>query len=376
MKYITTLGLEIETDIISNNILANTFDSIDLGNGISFRQIIKFHNDASASTPFYNYYGLTFFRRNITPFAIRADEGGTEVVTEPIPFEIMQLAVRNILGIFSCKGEYATSQRGATHIHVGFPNHYPWIINFLKICYYLEDVFFGIAGLGNQYRGISNSSIYSRPLSSPPALHNDLVGWFEIFDIDKIIKAPPAEDIFWRLFFVGRDSAIGRYPPARYLFVNIMSILQHGTLELRILNNTLNPLYLLSVIKFFQAICELSIHLSPTYNFDYEENNLEIKISKIFKLISKHDVEIKMTEGEMNTIAELLIITPYWKPATSAQCHLRNVAIHNSFLNSELMNYRKVLTTKPHESGFVDSHGEEIINYDRIFHVATLLRST
>jgi hypothetical protein len=366
---IFTTGLEFETDIIDSQLL-----EVFLRRN-KIREYIEYHNDASAQFPTVLLNGLRIMERSKILFRnAKKSTTGIEVVTNVLDDAQVEFVVKGVLNSFSLAGELKTSVRGSTHIHIGFPNYYNWVYNFFTICVYLESFFFNIGGMGSGYRGRFNESIYSRPLTNPHCfLYNR--GYFRLFDYEKMFASRPSEDTFWKLLLHRPGSPVPKYPPGRYLYVNFLSLITHGTLELRVLNNTLNPDYLNAVIDFFRNLCKLSVYISDkdveSLKACLEEDNHN-KLETIVSLLSKNCAGGNLLDSlrgpTVETLHRLLDKTPKYVPNENILSHVADkITIDGeTFMSTEIIRYRRFISGTPAPSGFLDTHQNAIHDFERL----------
>jgi hypothetical protein len=302
--------------------------------------------------------------------SVRQELTGVEVVTTVLDENNAKEVVEKVLNAFSLAGELKTSVRGATHIHIGFPNYYDWVYNFFVLSVYLESFFFNIGGMGSGFRGQFNESIYCRPLTSPHCFSWNR-GFFKLFDYEKVLESKPSEDVFWKLFLHRLGLAASKYPPGRYLYVNFMSLIMHGTLELRVLNNTLNPEYLNAVVDLFRNVCQLSVYI-PQRNLEYLKSSLNDsnhnKLEIIADLISNYNLLGLLKQPSINTLHTLLEKTPNYIPNDNILSHVSDKTTIGGdvFMTEEITKYRKFIRGKPSPSGFLDTHQGNIYEFDRL----------
>ena len=359
-----TTGLEIETDIIRADILdyfiRRTIDS----------KFINYHKDASSEFPTVSIKGLQVINRSPSLFKdFMQYSTGVEVVTGVLTPEQTPDIVEKLLIALTLAGELKTSVRGSTHIHIGFPNYYDWVYNFFVLSVYLESFFFNIGGMGSGFRGQFNESIYCRPLTSPPCFSWNN-SYFKLFNYKKMLESKPTEDLFWKIFLHQPGQGPIRYPPGRYLYVNFVSLISHGTLELRILNNTLNPDFLNSVISLFRNICQLSIYI-PNREVEHlkaclTDSNHE-KLEVLLELISKYNILEEVGKSSLVILHHLIDRTPNYKPRDNILSHVWDkTRISEEFMSKNLLEYRQFIHSKPALSGFMDTHQRGLYEFDRL----------
>lgn len=183
---------------------------------------------------------------------------GYEIVTNPLPRERMRQVIRATLATQRKMGEIF-SERSSTHVHLGFPRGLIFLKGALATGLVFEPLLFKIAGMGTKFRGLSNNSAYSRPLSIPPAVLLSDSPRFTRLQPEAALSAK-SEETFWHSFGV-TSAERGRYIPARYMAVNLYSTLLRGTLEWRFFNFCSTPILVESIVSLCQLLTDVSIRV-------------------------------------------------------------------------------------------------------------------
>lgn len=243
---------------------------------------------------------------------------GYEIVTNPLELSEMRLAINQVINMQRCMGEI-WSERSSIHIHAGFP---PGLI-FSKLAVALglkvEPLFYKIAGMGTNYRGMANNSTYCRPLALPPAVRlSDRKGEFAVLDPKGSLEAENTEE-FWGRFGGIIYGDTERYNPLRYFAINIFSTTLRGTMEFRFFNFCSVSRYVQAIAGLSQFVADLMLRASfksidqlDNISIFKENNNNDYHnlLNQLLSMGSYYDSEIKMAERDVANIHELIEVTP------------------------------------------------------------------
>lgn len=306
-------GLEIE-GLFSTRDEISLFLNRTLGSNIHLVQEI--HRDASCETPMLTYNGFGLINPpDALKSLLRKQTYGFEIVSKPLNAAELEVFLTRILLGLQRMGE-KVSPRTSIHIHIGFPESLQFLKRALALGSLVEPLLFRLAGLGTDFRGRSNASIYSRPLSSGPYLIGEDTGFKYKLNPLNGITAPTMES-FWRGFLINYNETYERFHPARYFAWNLYSVLLRGTLEFRFFNLCLKPEWVLTVARLCQSLTELSIteqipdlpHLNP---FDvYKDSIYEDMIERLIFSIRRSNIQYKEITERKQTLMDILHNTPH-----------------------------------------------------------------
>lgn len=164
-------------------------------------------------------------------------------------------------------GESFESQRSGIHFHISLPSPSLRILkSLLRIGRYLEQVFFNIGGMGYQFRGVYNESIYCRPITEYGPVCIPYSGTSaQVFNLKDLLQSKSIEE-FWEKYGDCYNHSGLRYNPVRYHWLNLYPMFPtgeyRGTVEFRLFNKTLNPYYIWSALQLCKKFVEYSIYSS------------------------------------------------------------------------------------------------------------------
>jgi len=329
---LTSVGIELEGTGMTRNSLMDFFmGNSDVGRVFKhFRGKLPFDINRDASTEF---MASSFKPRNF-PYSLLVSnhteefdkylggsvpKGGVtmgyEIISRPLEIKDFPYMIYPLTMKLCSLGEFISS-RASTHYHIGFPHNLKMMKNLLAFSLYIDPVLFRLGGAGGVFRGHFNNSAYARPLLNSAAVEigtkrsaSDVaeeiaragiksLTEITMEDVQEYLKKFPgsfyqiinplnalmADDIstFWASFGVssGRDGTLPKYHPCRYSGINFFSILMHGTIEFRHMNQTLDPNLIFYTAKFLRAAVEMCSLLgkNDTSLFSPTPSNQEISI--------------------------------------------------------------------------------------------------
>ena len=337
---ISTVGVEFEVENITAQDIGRRLDG-------NFRQT----HDASIETDvilrpsgiIIKSAGdiLTQRRNNITL--------GTEIIT--VPFDTESKSILNsfkfLTQLLMEMGEPEKSLRAGIHIHVNMSYNLKILKSILRLGRFLEDVFFLIGTQGYVFRGMKvNESAYCRPITKwGPQCVTTHGGVTQVFNIDDLLKATSVEEFWWRYgsLYVSENSQYQRYTPQRYTWLNLYSLLQHGTLEFRLFNKTLSPYRINAEISFCQKFCEYAImngFSDLKEDMMIEENSVydERPRNAIIETFIHFAEKVKLGDKNTSILLDILINAPMViLPHTYIWTHLE---AQRDWWSSHTPNYR------------------------------------
>lgn len=320
------LGMEVEVCNIPQHILGQTID----------RALWRIEHDASVeSDSIYiqtnqNNNGLMALHlpivlaRNFQ--TLNSTVGGEIVLAPPYPFEE---GVTNLLESFKRLtyklqelGEPERGTRNSIHYHISMPYSLKVLKTILKLGGWLEDVFYYIGGQGYTFRGeLANNSAYCRPITKcgPPCTREySSRQYVQVFTIDDLLRSSNSKDFWYRFGNSSIENNVERYHPARYTWLNLYSLLAHGTLEFRAFNFTLNPFFMFAEASLCKAFCDTVMHFSwskenkikdLTINSIYDKRNKGDIIETLLSFCELADSEY-LSQPIIDTLVHIIEMTP------------------------------------------------------------------
>lgn len=252
--------------------------------------------------------------------------GAEIVLTPPYPFEeglasIME-AVEMLTYQLQSLGEPSFGTRNSIHYHISMPFSLKVMKTILKLGAWLEDVFYYIGGQGYTFRGmLANNSAYCRPITSygPPCIRDYNTKRFaQVFTVSDLLKSQTSREFWTRFGNANTEGTIERYHPARYTWLNLYSLLTHGTLEFRPFNITLNPFNIFAEICLCKAFCDTIMQFAWSKgknlkdlpeNSIYAERNKNEVIQTLIEFQELADSEY-LTTDVINTLISIITKTP------------------------------------------------------------------
>lgn len=292
--------------------------------------------------------------------------GGYEIVTNPLELDVMRTVINQILTLQVQQGEIF-SERSSIHVHAGFPEGLIFNKGAIAMGLKVEPLLYKIAGMGTQFRGLSNHSAYCRPLALPPAARLRDSDRFAVLSPERAINAD-SNDSFWSFFGI-RSGDRERYNPLRYFGVNIFSTLLRGTLEFRVFNFCTVSKHVQAIAGLVQYITDLVIRMPlKAWNSVPEVSIFESNPDSSYHLILDtlldlgryYDTELPISNVDVDNIRELIRITPQPVFAREiVQSHISSGRITET--EARLFGLEIVSTAIP--AGIIDIHN--FANSDR-----------
>jgi len=245
---IETIGLEIEyanvpktwmRDALSN--LNKRWSLVEDGSVRTYRQAdMGFETSDGAETKFGGEL--------VSPKIYTGEDGWEEDLYE-------------LIGVLKDIGE-GIDARTSIHIHINSAGLPLFAIKYLfSIGKYLEAAMFRLscAEAGIHRGTLLHDYGYSRPLGyeGPPVVRDIDGYWRPVFDLDKLMLADTIDE-FQRA--CGRqDQAPNKWHEARYVWLNPISLFQHGSVEFRLFNMTHKPHYIIAWVQLCMDIVRESL---------------------------------------------------------------------------------------------------------------------
>ncbi len=358
-----TIGIEVETDTITQHMAAEVQRGFPRG---------EFKPDRDASIESYGYRTPTgasvinrkFLGKKSSRGAAR-EVLGVEFVSSPMTMEVFRAAVRRLMGILRTMGEPEQSSRASIHIHIGCQPELRTLQNVLKLFAYVEPLFYRLGGMGYEFRGGKNNSIYCRPITTkcgPPVVMAENEKYYSIFNIQHLLNADDMQE-FWYAMAVDTER-IQRYHPSRYFGLNVFSTILHGTLEFRFFNKTLDHMKINAVASLCQCITEWAVEAREgSYEIPNKKSTDEELLDFLLKLIKDNEI-FKMADIDTYTLRNIISSTPEYKvPEFFVKTHLMGKWVMSDYWLDHCERGR-VGRDDVIDSGFIDIHNIERRKFD------------
>lgn len=312
-----TFGVEVETINIKRE-----RENDRVRNRI--KEYVREVGDASIESPVFNFgNGIIVSKKDIekiipsSRFLGRDSQNigrwetlGSEIITEPINFSCMEQVIFTLTKNLDSLGEPQRDTRAGIHVHIGYSYNLKILQKIIESSLWLESLIFHLGGMGYEFRGKTNNSAYCRPFSKsgPPVVESNY-GLVKLFSPKDLYTAKDSYSFFNRFGGINLTNPPGRYYPARYMFVNLFSLLLHGTLEIRIFNKTLNPFYIMAAVEFSKQFAKYCMFYQLE---DLEENSVFEFHTKEFhhNLLEKFASKVGFDPKYLEILHEILEATP------------------------------------------------------------------
>lgn len=170
--------------------------------------------------------------------------------------------LRNILNTLYHWGE-GISAKTSLHVHINATGLPAFALKYLfQIAGYLEAAMFrlGIAEASVHRGTVLHDYGFCRPITQhgPPVTRCYSTGAYRpIFTLENLLNAKTVAEFEMAC---GRyDRSGGKYHEARYVWINPLSIFQHGSIEFRLFNMTFKPRYVVAWVHLCMAIVRESL---------------------------------------------------------------------------------------------------------------------
>ncbi len=345
-----TIGIEVETDAVTKPRGSHIARELN-GAFIAGR-------DASIETQVYiTRDGMKLLDRNYVRSSLNRDTMGVEFISSPLAFADFKVGIRNLTGLLKTYGEPEVGTRSSIHIHIGYNTRKSSSLKrLLKLFFNVEPLFYRLGGMGYPFRGLSNNSIYCRPLThkfGPPVVGCEDGNFYHLFKPLDLLAAKTI-DSFWYTMAIEPGNS-GRYHPSRYFGLNLYSTLLHGTVEFRYFNKTLDHTKIVAVASLCQSIVEWAEEGSDEINapdFPLEDKNSLLFLYQLLKGNSNY----RLSEKTLYILEEMVSSTESFKiQERFVKSHLLEKW---SLPERYLMNYERerVSLRDAIDSGFIDIH--------------------
>ena len=348
-----TCGMEIECDRLPRSIKLGGFRSV---------------HDASCETDYLELIPkIQVEKEKGNPIFERLAYGNVTLGTE-LTSEIMKSSgdnflhrIKSVTKYLSENGEEPTSKRSGIHFHFSMSNpSLRMLKSLLRLGRFLETVFFSVGGMGYSFRGIENDATYCRPITKfgPPCVPSK-GGYVQCFNISDVLKVKSVED-FWRRYGDLYNHA-GRYNPVRYSWLNLYPLFPGcrdtttGTVEIRVFNRTLNPLF----IHAAAMLCKYFVNYSLGVGFNELKEERLLKENSIYSGQDIYEV--------IHTLEKFAEIVEMESEVFDTLVHIINLSgvpkLENKYVYSHLMFSRGGINPYWVESSYMP----EMINKSKIY---------
>lgn len=405
-RYLETVGLEIESEIIDRNTItslaAAKFDRMGMkmpfqvSRDASTESIIDFVAFRSNQSRYFQINTHTkLYQKLLRP--ANHNTGGYELIFNPLTIAELKPAVYRLENILQELGDSVTD-RSAIHFHIGFAHNLKLMKRILQVCLKVDPLLFRLGGFGRTFRGKSNMAAYARPLMNsvavpltgpirldgrrrdiePPRFNTD--DDEERHEDDEPFVSPrrnsggfvqsinplgalAAEntDAFWANFSVHPNIlGIPKYHPSRYTGCNLYAILAHGTMEFRHFNQVIDGQMIYTTGKFLRALVDLSTELRKSELAWFSPTPPENEISmddvaeimwQLRRFFEEKEIVDSPTEDEMDYLTQVMDSSHFASlPETPVLTHVKDFSLPENLA----IGLKKV--DKPLRPAHVDIH--------------------
>jgi hypothetical protein len=216
-------------------------------------------------------------------------------------------------------GEPPTSERSGIHFHISMPVNLQILKSIIKIASHMEDIFYYIGCFGYEHRGNKNDLIYCRPITAygPVVLRmGDGENGQQVFTCESLLKSESVQR-FWKNYcgVNYREGVKDHWHPVRYHWINLLSLVQKGSLEFRLFNKTLNTDYIMAALEFCVKFSNYILALSFAGSYDlsiFTENSIYADRDKesILKTFYIFSDKISLSQKSRDILEEIIKISP------------------------------------------------------------------
>lgn len=245
---VESVGIELETEDISRNSYP----------GISTSEsMFQATHDASIESDLLSYNGIPVTTNLEVNLGLRNAVFGAEYVSGIIYTGSPYLGcLKQLTNYLISAGENNKSYRAGFHVHVNCPYNLIILKSIIRLARHLEQVFFLLGGMGYDYRGKKNDSIYCRPITGkgPVCVNIYPRSFGQVFTTKDLLESKTIDQFKERYGdYTNLNPHVGRYMPVRYHWINLKPMFEQGSLEFRVFNKSLNPHYLWAIIELCKS---------------------------------------------------------------------------------------------------------------------------
>lgn len=288
------------------------------------RKYFKKDHDASIETPV-RRRGEYIFTYNTN--TVRTEDWviGSEFVSIPLKVEDFPTAVKLLIGYLNSEGESIEAQRCGIHFHIAMAYNNHILKNLVQLSRNMEQVFYYIGGMGQEFRGIKNDFTYCRPVTKygPSVVPNGNY-YSQVYNVEDLLESKDTE-MFWdRYGGMNEMNPPSKYHPARYGWITLYPLLTKGTVEFRVFNHTLESVYLIAASELCRKFCEISFTTLPelSENSIYDQHNKD----QVIETLNNFSAISNLSNFSRKVLTKIIELTPEIDPPTKKyfHTHLRN----------------------------------------------------
>jgi hypothetical protein len=253
-------------------------------------------------------------------FRTSKNTSGVEFVSHIMDYneiEKIELALNSLVELLRICGEPLTSERSGIHFHITMPYNLRILKSIVRLGANLEDFYFYLGGFGYEHRGNKNDHIYCRPITEygPTVVQYDGKNGHQVFNIKDLLESKTANEFWYRYYATSVERQQDHYCPVRYHWLNLLSLVQKGSLEFRVFNKTLNVDYIMAAletcIKFSELAIASSFDTLKAEDF-ITKNSIYLKRDKetILSSFSSFAERTRMSDKSYTIVREIINKTP------------------------------------------------------------------
>lgn len=328
----------------------------------NLRGLFKRDHDASIETPVKIDSSGTVYMYDTQTVKTNPVKIGTEFVSVPLPFNNVDSTVRKLVAFLRENGERSVAERCGIHFHISMAYNLFILKNLVRLSRNMEQVFYYAGSFGQEFRGIKNDCTYCRPITKfgPSIVRNNDM-YTQVYNVDDLLKTEDTRQFFDYYGGMNEQNPPGKYHPARYGWITLYPLLTKGTVEFRVFNHTLEPVYLTAAAELSRTFCAICFNTLPELeeNSIYSEHTKEgvLKTLETFYHVSN---DILNGSGLSQKSFDILSIIITNSPEIKLEpkyyhTHLRN----STFTGFNNYNPRRIPEEQCCRPNFVDVHAFE-----------------
>lgn len=316
------------------------------------REWYKEDHDASIETPVRRAIGGNIF--TYPTRTIRTEECvmGSEFVSKPLKIGELPKAIKLLIGYLNSEGECQEAQRCGIHFHISMAYNTHILKNLVTLGRNMEQVFYYVGGMGQEFRGVHNDFTYCRPITKfGPSVVPCGGGFSQVYNSEDLLNSSDTETFFDRYGGMNELNPPGKYHPARYGWMTLYPLLTKNTVEFRVFNHTMEAIYLIAASELCRKLCEISFTTLPKLeeNSIYDEHSKGRVIDTLIKFSSLSGLE----DRYLKTLITIIELTPDMEVENKYfHTHLRN----STFTSFNNYSPKKITADAIFNPKFVDIH--------------------
>lgn len=349
-ELLNTFGIEFEVERIFPRTLP-----------LDLQKYFREDHDASVESPVYSSRRIST-DLNVYFNEETEDSAGRQIIGTEYVSNILNIgepddldSIKKLCEFCFEKGEPEEGNRSGIHFHISMAINSLITQKLTSLSGFSEQIFYYVGGMGYKFRGIENDFTYCRSLFNPAICHNS-GNPFYCFDFNNVVKGANQNT---RLFFDGfgynPENPPRKYHPARYSWLTFYNLLtSKNTVELRVLNKSLNPNYIISALKLFQKFLSAGFKEKLPdlpFNSIYDPHSKEKVLNDFYYLAELIELDDKTSA----TIEKIITRTPDIKAERKlVYTHLREGNYSNP--NFNFFSPVFVERNKVKSPNYIDSH--------------------